>query len=98
MSFQKQVKPSLLRRWKESRFELCAVAPATAIIACLMFYPLLYNAWVSFRYLTLVNFRRGGAFTGIENYVSLLSDPSFHNSVRVTVIYVLLTVTIQIVI
>ncbi|HHV63003.1 MAG TPA: sugar ABC transporter permease [Firmicutes bacterium] len=84
-------------RNKDRFFPWLTVAPAMAIILSLMLYPLIYNLLVSFKYLTLINFRRGGRFIGLSNYIDLFRDSSFYNSLGVSFVYVVLTVTLQLV-
>lgn len=71
--------------------------PAAVVVLLLFFYPLLYNAYVSLRYLTTTNLNIGGAFAGLENFTLLFSDRWFYHSVRTTAIYVLSSVAIEVV-
>lgn len=78
-------------------FSWLTVAPTLSILLLLMLYPLLYNLWVSLRYLTFVNLRKGGRFIGLANYMDMFHDPDFQNSLVVTFIYVFLTVVLQLI-
>jgi multiple sugar transport system permease protein len=88
----------LTKQNRDKIFSWFTVLPSLIILSLIMLYPLINNFYTSFRYLTLINFRNGGKFVAFNNYFELLSEPSFQNSVVVTFIYVLLTVTLQIII
>ncbi|NLY74568.1 MAG: sugar ABC transporter permease [Firmicutes bacterium] len=83
---------------KDKIYGWFTVAPSIIIILLIIVYPLFYNVYTSFRYLTLINFRSGGRFVGLNNYLELFSEPGFHNSLFVTFVYVLVTVTLQFII
>ena len=72
------------------------VAPALIIIFAIMIYPLLYNFYISFRYVTLANLKKGGVFIGIDNYITLLQDETFRGTLLITLRYVVVTVVLQI--
>ena len=68
--------------------------PSLALIALFKVYPILYSVWGSF-------FSRGmggiARFAGLRNYVLLAQDPSFLNSVWITVKFNLITIPAQVV-
>jgi multiple sugar transport system permease protein len=74
------------------------ILPALVVIFLIMIYPIIYNFFISFRYLTLVNLRTNGVFVGFQNYAALLQDEAFIRSLMMTLRYVALTVLLQIVI
>ena len=68
--------------------------PCLAVIIAITIYPLVYSIYYSFH-----NIRLTGAepikFVGLSNFETLLSDPIFHNSVSLSVMFVALTVVIE---
>ncbi|MCC8066153.1 MAG: sugar ABC transporter permease [Clostridiales bacterium] len=64
--------------------------PAMLIFAVFLFYPFAKTIYLSF-YLT-DNMGRAKIFAGIDNYVSLLTSSSFWNSLKVTLIFVVIVV------
>ena len=85
------------RRLKVRRVsQWLTVAPALIIIFAIMIYPLLYNFYISFRYVTLANLKKGGVFIGIDNYITLLQDETFRGTLLITLRYVVVTVVLQI--
>jgi len=71
------------------------VAPATVFLLVTLAYPVVY---LLFHSLFQENFARpelSSQFVFLGNYVSLLGDPRFWNSVRVTVIFVAFAVSIE---
>src|SRR5581483_4788345 len=71
------------------------VLPALINFAVFRYYPMIWATWISFwQYSLLGGFKQ---FVGLDNYFKALGDPSFFNSLRVTVYFTLLKVPIQIV-
>ncbi len=68
------------------------IAPALLIIALFLLFPAIWTV-----YLGLTNFRLTGLaaanteFVGVENYTSAFRDPSFWNSLRLTLVFVALS-------
>lgn len=87
-----------MKQSKDKLFQWFTVTPSVIILLLIMIYPLINNIYNSFRYLTLINYRAGGRFVGLDNYLELFSEHSFQNSLFVTLVYVFLTVTLQIII
>ena len=69
----------------ESRFGWQLILPAIIIIGGLIIYPIGYNMFLSFFDVTLQGAR---TYVGLENYRSVLLDPTFWHSVLTTLIYV----------
>ena len=67
------------------------LAPALAILLVFHFFPAFYAAWISFFNTNLISRWR---WVGLGNYMELLRDRDFMQSVRNTVIYVLGTVPV----
>ncbi|MFE0026369.1 carbohydrate ABC transporter permease [Amycolatopsis sp. NPDC059021] len=62
---------------------LLFVAPFLLILAVFGILPLVFLAWISLHDWHLVNGEKG--FTGLGNYLTLLSDPNFYNALGNTV-------------
>lgn len=73
---------------------ILAMSPGLLFLAALAIYPTIYSLVIS---LTKWRVTTGEAprFVGFENYRELLVDPSFWNSVRVTLVFVLFAVVIE---
>ena len=89
-------------RWSRKKREevgLAAVlmAPALLIMAAVTLYPLLQSFWISLHGLNLLRPQEASPFLGLDNYRFILADSAFWNSVRVTVIFVVGAVTLEII-
>jgi multiple sugar transport system permease protein len=68
------------------------VLPALLIIGMFLLFPALWTVWLG-----MTNFRLTGLaaanteFVGLDNYRHALTDPSFWNSLRLTVVFVALS-------
>jgi multiple sugar transport system permease protein len=72
------------------------VAPALIYLAALMVYPLGYSIWASF-----TNFRMTSPivhFAGFDTYREALSNEQFHNSIFVTIVFLVASVALETVI
>jgi multiple sugar transport system permease protein len=69
-------------------------APAVGFTALLVAFPVAYTIWLSFRTAPLGHPTR---FTGAANYVHLVHDPQFWNSIRVSLILYVLALAMQLV-
>jgi multiple sugar transport system permease protein len=88
----------LSRRAREDRtLGLILLAPALAIISTVTLYPLVQSFWISLHGWNLTRPNEGHPFLGLENYRSILSDPNFLASLRITVIFVVAAVTLEII-
>ncbi len=70
------------------------MTPGLLFLAAVAIYPTIYSLVISF---TRWRLTTGGdpVFVGFENYAGLLADPSFWNSVRVTLVFVVAAVVIE---
>jgi len=72
-----------------ARRAIAFVGPALLVIALFLLFPAIWTV-----YLGLTNYRLTGlaaantSFVGLENYASAFTDPSFWNSLRLTVVFV----------
>jgi multiple sugar transport system permease protein len=77
----------------DGRIAIVFLAPALVGFAVFYLYPALRGSWFS---LTNWNLLSDPEFVGIDNYTTLLRDELFWNSLKVTGIYVLLNIGIQV--
>jgi len=72
------------------------VLPLVIIMLVFLVYPIIKAALMSVQYWYMPKLTdRGHYFVGIENFISILKDSNFLNSVKVTVIYVVVTVVVR---
>lgn len=90
----RQVRPM---RWRELGLAVMLLAPAFLIMAVVTLYPLISAFIISLRRWDLLRPEEGHPFVGLDNYAFVLRDPTFWQSVRVTVIFVVLAVTLEII-
>jgi ABC-type sugar transport system permease subunit len=84
------------RRAREDRtLSLLLLAPALAIISAVTIYPLVRSFWISLHGWNLTRPNEGHPFLGLENYRYILADPTFWASLRITVIFVMAAVTLE---
>ena len=72
------------------------LAPALIYLTALMVYPLGYSIWASF-----TNFRMTSPiihFVGFDTYRESLANEQFHNSIFVTIVFLMVSVTLETVI
>ena len=70
----------------DGRFALLLLAPSIFLLGLLVAYPMLSNIQISFLQIPL-NPRLDNRFVGLDNYISILSDPGFYHSLWVTFWY-----------
>ncbi|MFH5774213.1 carbohydrate ABC transporter permease [Paracoccus sp. NGMCC 1.201697] len=84
-------------RRREHRFAAALLGPAFMALIATTTFPLFYLVWVSMQRLDLgMPFMNG--FTGTANYMQLLSDPRFWQSLGASLVYTVSTVVLQVVI
>ena len=72
--------------------------PALGVMAAIVGFPLLYSLSLSFSSLDLLDPQAEQRFVGLRNYTTLLRNPEFRNSVAITTVFVILTVSLEIVV
>lgn len=78
----------------EQGFALLMVGPGLLALILTTTFPLAYLIWSSFQNLNLaMPFLNG--FAGLENYISMMSDGQFWHSLKLTAIYTLSSVFLQ---
>jgi ABC-type sugar transport system permease subunit len=86
------------RRAKEDRIlGLILLAPALIIISAVTLYPLVRSFWISLHGWNLTKPNEGHPFLGLENYRYVLTDPKFWESLRITAIFVIAAVILEII-
>ena len=85
-----QAKKKTLTKNKNSISAYFYILPAMLVFTVFLFYPFIKTIYLSF----FKTNNRGEAklFVGLGNYIELLSSPSFQNSIKVTVIFMLIVV------
>jgi multiple sugar transport system permease protein len=73
---------------------VAAMIPGVLFLAAIAIYPTIYSLSVSLTRWRLTT-GEDPRFVGLENYANLLSDSSFWNSVRVTLVFVIFAVSIE---
>ena len=84
-----QVSSGHLSKWRyflksDRAFWLLLLMPALIILFAVFIYPLFYSIYLS---LTSYNLITPPRFVGLRNYVKILSDPQVLNSIRVTLVF-----------
>lgn len=85
------------RKREEIILAVFMLAPAVLIIGIVTLYPLVRSFWISLHRLNLMRPQEGQPFVGLENYRFILTDPLFHQSLRVTLLFVVGAVVIEII-
>ena len=78
---------------RRDRLYLVFIGPSVVFVVLLSLYPSLYSIFLSFTDKSLV--RQSHQFVGFHNYVELFGSQEFWSSLRVTIIYVLVTIFLQ---
>src|SRR5699024_2188807 len=81
---------------KSKHFQYLLVAPALIIMAIITVFPLINLLWMSLHKLNLKESLDIGSFVGLDNYIKAFKDPTFWNSVWVTLIFTGATVVVTI--
>ena len=90
--------PVLVQKYTRERIiSILFLAPSVLFLLLTSVYPLLNSFWLSFHSWNLMIPFSQPVWIGLENYTRLPSDPSFVNSVLITLIYVAAAVTIELI-
>ena len=84
------------RRREELALMVALTAPAVLIISFVTIYPLARSFGISLHQWDLTKPNEGHPFVGLGNYLATLADPAFLQSVKVTLIFVVAAVTLEI--
>ena len=69
--------------------------PAIIILFLFLFFPLLWNIYISLHDVSILTIIKEWEFVGFENFNSIFEDPNFFNSLKVTIVFVFGTVLLQ---
>jgi multiple sugar transport system permease protein len=73
------------------------VTPAVLVMCAVVFFPVLATFWLSLHEYNLKYPYLGQPFIGLDNYVALLSDGRFLNSLKVTSLFTISSVSVELV-
>ena len=81
----------------EARFAIGLILPSLVVLALTTTLPVVFLVWSSLQRINpSMSFMNG--FAGAANYVTMVSDTRFWNSLRLTLVYTASTVVLQVVI
>src|SRR5438128_1855416 len=85
--------------WPQSRKSTAILfqAPSVVLLAAITLFPILYSLNLSFRAFSLILPDMTGQWVGADNYARLLNDGEFWHSVTLTIAFVVVGVTIELV-
>lgn len=83
---------SMLRLSYDERSAYLFIAPLAAVLFVVAVFPVVYSFYISLYDLKLTRPRRV-PFVGLDNYVTVLSSPTFWESVERTVVFTVISVT-----
>jgi multiple sugar transport system permease protein len=92
--FDKLRRLPLRRRLGEHAAAYLLLAPALTLLAVWFLYPIASSFVLSFQAVNIFRFSER-EFVGATNYRELLTDPVFHNAIRITLTFVLLVAPTQ---
>lgn len=85
------------RAREDRRLGILLLLPAVLFICVVTLYPLIDSFWISLHGWDLTRPAEGHPFLGLGNYRYVLFDPTFWNSVRITAVFVVAAVTVEII-
>jgi multiple sugar transport system permease protein len=71
------------------------LAPSFAILLVFLIYPLFWNIYIALHDVSLTTLLKDWEYIGLENFVTLFNDPNFYTSLKVTLMFVGGSVTLQ---
>jgi multiple sugar transport system permease protein len=81
----------------ESQLGRVLVTPAVIVMCAVVFFPILATVWLSLHKYNLKYPYLGQPFVGLDNYVKILSDGRFLNSLKVTTLFTVSSVSVELV-
>jgi ABC-type sugar transport system permease subunit len=69
--------------------------PGIIILFLFLFFPLLWNIYISLHNVSILTIIKEWEFVGFENFNNIFADPNFFNSLKVTLVFVMGTVLLQ---
>ncbi len=86
---------TIKQKTKDRTFLRLMLLPTVAFIGVIVLFPLCYSLVLSFYQWDLLKPSQEREFVGIANYLNLLKDPKFQNSLLVTIKYVFAVVVFE---
>lgn len=71
------------------------LTPALAILLIFLIFPLFWNTYISLHDVSLTTILSGWEYIGGTNFINLFNDPNFYSSLKVTLMFVGGSVTLQ---
>ncbi|MDK3160714.1 sugar ABC transporter permease [Kamptonema cortianum] len=87
-------RPAARRQLSDGRIVQLFILPTIILLIVMNIFPLIYSLYLSFTEYSVIS-GRAPVWIGLENYRSILSDPSFWSSFAVTGRYALISVSLQ---
>lgn len=89
----KTLSRKLLKIWKKNYMAIIVLVPVTAHFLVFVFFPVIFGLFTSFTNFSFRNFANGTwKFVGLDNWIDVLSDSNFWQSMIVTLKYTILYV------
>lgn len=83
-------------RMREKRMGYLFSIPAFLFMVAVIGFPVIYNWYISFTNMTSRTFNSGTiSFSGIKNYITVLTDPDFHTAFMNTLVYTVFCLVFQ---
>ena len=82
---------TIKREKSDLKLAMVLLFPSIFLVLLLVAYPMISNIQISF-FDQPINQRLSATFVGIENYISILSDGAFYQSLGITLLYMILAV------
>lgn len=79
------------RKAREARLGYALILPTVLLVSLVIFYPVVYNVWLSFHEVTL-NPNKPDIFVGLDNYIKILTDIEFWSAFKTSFIFTASTV------
>src|ERR687898_3667137 len=71
------------------------LTPALVILLVFLIFPLFWNTYISLHDVSLTTILREWEYIGGTNFINLFNDPNFYSSLKVTLMFVGGSVTLQ---
>jgi multiple sugar transport system permease protein len=78
---------------RQGSFALLLIAPALALLAAVLAWPLFSGVLLSFQNVRIVGSQ--GTWVGVDNYAKVLSDPAFWRAARLSLVWVAANAVLQ---
>ena len=82
---------------QEKSFAILLVSPSILVLLITTTFPILYLIWSSFQNINL-SMPLNDGFAGLENYIEMFKDKQYWKSFKLTIVYTVSTVSLQLLI